>query len=486
MGPELYDTLDALKAQAVAARTYTVRGLGGFASEGFDLCASPRCQTYGGMDAEHPLSDRAVAETGGEIVLYQGEIADALYSASCGGSTENVQVVFPQRHGDHLRAAPCPERGAVRIDAGSPPPPAVTWVQRIVELLAEKRSGSSPARPASAATHQARIEALIERAGLPVPAGALRSLERAEVRRYLQSALDLTLDATVLRDAPVDAAAEAAWTPDERRLHARFSAAAIAANATLGEAEMEDTTLDVARLLGVAREERAYFLAWGSDGLEVRTGDQRRRIPLSPAVATFARSGRELRGAALELAPGDRLRLMWSGDRLIAVASDHEGAKAPSQLPAPWTVFRREDELRRTVANLYPGFALRDLEVVSRGASGRVGRLRLLGEGRDTVVLEGLAVRWTLGTPETWFDLRRGVEDGRRGWVLEGRGRGHGVGMCQLGAVAMSRRGQTYKEILAHYYAGARLGRLLGPSQDRVSAAAATGASVARPAEPRG
>ena len=53
--------------------------------------------------------------------------------------------------------------------------------------------------------------------------------------------------------------------------------------------------------------------------------------------------------------------------------------------------------------------------------------------------------------------------------MLEGRGRGHGVGMCQLGAVAMSRRGHTYKEILAHYYAGARLGRLLGPPADRVS-----------------
>ena len=68
MGPELYDSLDSLKAQAVAARTYTVRGLGGFLAEGFDLCASPRCQVYGGMDAEHPLSDRAVAETAGEIV----------------------------------------------------------------------------------------------------------------------------------------------------------------------------------------------------------------------------------------------------------------------------------------------------------------------------------------------------------------------------------------------------------------------------------
>ncbi len=184
----------------------------------------------------------------------------------------------------------------------------------------------------------------------------------------------------------------------------------------------------------------------------------------------------------MELAPGDRLRLMWSGDRLIAVASDHEGAAGPTQPPTPWTVFRGEDELRHSIANLYPGFVLRDLEVVSRGASGRVGSLRLLGQGSDTVVLEGLAVRWTLGTPETWFELRRGVEAGRRGWVLEGRGRGHGVGMCQLGAVAMSRRGHTYKEILAHYYAGARLGRLLGSPADRVSTIPPAAERVVAPA----
>ncbi len=144
------------------------------------------------------------------------------------------------------------------------------------------------------------------------------------------------------------------------------------------------------------------------------------------------------------------------------MASDHEGLPAPATPAQPWSVFRREDELRRSIATLYPGFSLRDIEVVSRGGSGRIGKLRLVGQGQQTVVLEGLAVRWTMGTPETWFDLRRASEGGHRGWKLEGRGRGHGVGLCQIGAVAMSRRGNTYKEILAHYYSGARLGRLSG------------------------
>jgi stage II sporulation protein D len=462
MGPDLYDSLESLKAQAVAARTFTVRGLGGFAAEGFDLCASPRCQAYGGMASEHPLSDRAVAETAGEVVLYDGEVAEALYSASCGGSTEDVEVVFPRKTGAHLRAVACPERGVVRLDAGTPAAAGVSYTHRLLErLLTARAGGAAPAagasRTGSPAPLQATVEALLGLAGLPLPDDALASLERGEVRRFLASALDLVLDARVLHDPAEEASTD--WSADERRLHARFLGAG-AGGSILGAAEAEDLAFDVARLLGLAVEERAYFLGYGSAGVEVRTGAERRTLALAPGVATFARRNGQLQGSALELAAGDRLRLAWSGDRLLAVVSDHDGPADPPRPAAPWTVFRREDELRRSIATLYPGFALRDLEVVSRGASGRIGKLRLLGQGDDTVVLEGLAVRWTLGTPETWFDARREVRDGQRGWVLQGRGRGHGVGLCQLGAVAMSRRGHSYREILAHYYSGAKLGRL--------------------------
>ena len=62
MGPSRFPELDALKAQAVAARTYTVAHLGDHADEGWDLCATPACQVYGGVGGEHSLSDRAVAD----------------------------------------------------------------------------------------------------------------------------------------------------------------------------------------------------------------------------------------------------------------------------------------------------------------------------------------------------------------------------------------------------------------------------------------
>ena len=126
----------------------------------------------------------------------------------------------------------------------------------------------------------------------------------------------------------------------------------------------------------------------------------------------------------------------------------------------------------------YPGFPFRSLEIVSRGVSGRVGELKLIGTDGRTELVDGLAVRWTLDLPDTLFTARRLVpERGDPGWLFTGRGWGHGVGLCQVGAYGMALRGHSYAEILAHYYQGARLGAI--PTQVGAASAAARAAADA-------
>src|SRR6185295_29639 len=91
MGSKIYDELEALKAQAVAARTYAVRNLNQFAPEGFDICPGPACQAYLGFGGEEAMTTRAVTDTAGQVMTYQGQIIDALYTAACGGETSDVQ-----------------------------------------------------------------------------------------------------------------------------------------------------------------------------------------------------------------------------------------------------------------------------------------------------------------------------------------------------------------------------------------------------------
>ncbi|MBC7912207.1 MAG: SpoIID/LytB domain-containing protein, partial [Pyrinomonadaceae bacterium] len=110
LSPGGYSAIEAQKAQAIAARTYAVKNLNQFASQGFDLLPTTRSQVYGGLSTEHPLSTRAVEETRGVVATYQGEAINALYTSTCGGRTEDVENIFNEAT-PYLRGRECALEG---------------------------------------------------------------------------------------------------------------------------------------------------------------------------------------------------------------------------------------------------------------------------------------------------------------------------------------------------------------------------------------
>ena len=100
----------ALRAQAVAARSYalttTVDG------NGFDLYEDVRSQVYGGVGDETGRTNRATADTRGEVVIHRGRIAQTFFSACSGGHTENVENVFFGDPVPYLVGVPDPFDGA--------------------------------------------------------------------------------------------------------------------------------------------------------------------------------------------------------------------------------------------------------------------------------------------------------------------------------------------------------------------------------------
>ncbi len=89
IGPEMGSRapLEALKAQAVAARTFALSSLGHWTSDGYDLRDSTDSQVYSGVEAERPECDRAVRETAGLILTVGGHPISAFFCADCGGVT---------------------------------------------------------------------------------------------------------------------------------------------------------------------------------------------------------------------------------------------------------------------------------------------------------------------------------------------------------------------------------------------------------------
>jgi stage II sporulation protein D len=88
---------EAVKAQAVAARTYAVAHLGGRASLGFDVYPGTQDQVYGGVAAERELISRAVRETAGEVATYEGTPINAYYHSTCAGRTAAIDEVWNVR-----------------------------------------------------------------------------------------------------------------------------------------------------------------------------------------------------------------------------------------------------------------------------------------------------------------------------------------------------------------------------------------------------
>ncbi|HEX8831393.1 MAG TPA: hypothetical protein VF705_09525, partial [Longimicrobium sp.] len=134
----------------------------------------------------------------------------------------------------------------------------------------------------------------------------------------------------------------------------------------------------------------------------------------------------------------------WSHDQLVAV-------------------------LNRTLADSLRGRRIReiqDMDVVSRTQSGRVRALRLSTDA-GTFTLGRDRVRWILvpargGTlNSSKFDVRVERSGGQVVQIVaEGGGWGHGIGMCQVGALGRARGGQDYRTILDAYYPGTRLERM--------------------------
>ncbi len=95
----------ALQAQAIAARSEVLKKVERRAHEndGFDICATVHCQVYGGVSSEQAGTDRAVNQTRGQVLKSGGRIIDAVYSAVCGGHTENNENIWSGEAESFLR-----------------------------------------------------------------------------------------------------------------------------------------------------------------------------------------------------------------------------------------------------------------------------------------------------------------------------------------------------------------------------------------------
>jgi stage II sporulation protein D len=192
---------------------------------------------------------------------------------------------------------------------------------------------------------------------------------------------------------------------------------------------------------------------------------------VSMALAPSRHLFREIAGAShfatdLTLLPNDRVRYRAGEQGIeVLVLLEDGGSFDRSSRFSHWVVRKSGEDLSREVNASVPAplGAVRELRPRRYGASGRIAELEILGSAGSTI-LKGLAIRRALGIRENLFflDAQLAPDGSVRGWVFTGRGWGHGVGMCQVGAYGMAASGFSYRDILSHYYPGTRIDKHSG------------------------
>ena len=477
MGPRRYDAIEALKAQSVAARTYALAHRGQFEAEGYDLCATPKCQVYAGRAAEDPLSNGAVDATRGLVLAFQGGFADALFVSTCGGRTENVENVFGETPVPYLVSVDCSEletsvvAGARTDRTAARPRRGMEWRGYVLRAHAPRKK----------ATRAAQLQTALSWAGLDVPAeGAPPAapvprppavLSPAAVYSSLLSAFDLS-EARMLHLLPRDERYYGEPPPASGRLTGaareaydfllrfRFGAgeALPPPDRTLTEEEYGGLLVSAALRLQGVTEASGKFLSQEGSNLWVKTPEGRAGLPLDPEMPLARKVGDAYFAApALTLRAGDRLRWWKRGSDILALWVELDAVGPSFERESAWTEWVRRvsgRELARRMAARVAGTEVREVSVVRRTPAGRAVELRVRTDAAEAT-FHRFELRQALELPEMLFTVKtaRGAQ-GELEFVFLGRGWGHGVGLCQNGAYGMALPGGTYDAILRHYYTG--------------------------------
>ncbi len=490
LSPTAFPALEGLKAQAVAARTYVLRNRGQFSARGYDICATPTCQVYGGRSTEHPLSDRAVEETRGTVAYYRGSLINALYTSTCGGHTETGANIFEGEPTPYLVGVTCAAereawasiRTAARPQALGDEPGLNRDVALLIALgVVDPRLYATTAVRGAATEDELRdwTSHLVTALGRQsCSAGAPEGLvRRGAFFTHLVGSLcwgdratrlmapgdqDYLLrieDRAALGD---DAERKAAAVLLQEGVATLFPDNTLRPEAAITRSQALVALARAALVAGPPALVTADFRQVSGAELIVAEDAKEKTFVLDPQARLFrALNGSRLAASELSLAAGDQIRFVTQEGRVTYLEADQSllGASADRTSKVyKWEVRLTPAQLGEAISRYGSVGAVRDVTPRRFGVSGRVIELAVSGTDGD-LVLRGLRVRWGLGLRENLFvvDRERDPSGAVRLFIFTGKGWGHGVGLCQVGSFGMAQAGSTYDRILQHYYTGITL-----------------------------
>ncbi len=480
LSPYQFRELEAQKAQAIAARTYASKKIGLYEDLGFDLDDTPNSQFYKGMNAEHPLSSFAVDQTRGQVALYKGKLIDALYTSTCGGMTENVEAIFNGPALPYLISTECvyeKQRGYSLASEQSILPvyiegqnigPQIAYLNSLgiipletdpVFYKVEASYEEAKNWIRNAAQIFGKNNTVSEEGGRELNVQRLARLmvdsfgwqERVDNLMF-PSEKDYILSS--MNGGNGDKGDNMAYLIQTNVFPPKDDLQNADRNISRGELIVY---LNKAVLSHEAPFEEGLFNRIENNSVFIDVEKEEKQFVFSPEAFILINSHGDYHFASeVYLIGGERVRWVEK-DGLAAYVEiidlPHTNILDRNSPFRSWQVRKSKSEMEKRINQFYPIGELIDIIPQTRSASNRVVELLISGAESQAVV-EGLRVRRVLGLRETLFVIDRDYDESGNiiHFEFNGKGWGHGVGLCQVGAYGMARAGADYEEILKKYY----------------------------------
>jgi stage II sporulation protein D len=490
-------SLEAQKAQAVAARTYAIANANGFAAQGFDLRPDVWSQVYGGVSAESRMGTQAVRETRGMVATYKGKPINAYYTSTCGGRTEHAENIFDKGE-PYLRGVECSLEGRAHFEPflikTSRIPARLRSEQnielaRLMSLLSVNGFQLSTAQMSddwfedapTAGEISNWMNNLAVRFGKTFPNVNKDTAKPSELAKILVNFIYSSDYAdTLLSESDINyqlSFDDAGEIPPSSRANIavlmRDGYFTLYPDLTL-KPNNHFSRAKMLRLVRQIYEKKKWMPALQTgvtkptaDGkLILRSGKSERQISIRPDVFLFRQFGDTfypVKEAALV------------GGETVNFQTDAAGAVfyleiKPTETPtvaenmSPFTMWNTtlsasavQSRLSRYVRGIG---TLYDVNIKQKGYSRRAVELEIIGSN-GVKTLKGGKIRSALRLREQLFIInkRYGANNQVISYSFTGRGWGHGVGMCQYGAYGLGKMGVKYDAIIKHFYTGVDLTR---------------------------
>jgi peptidoglycan hydrolase-like amidase len=377
LSPTTFGQIEALKAQAVAARTYIQRNRGQSRNEGYDICATDACQVYLGAGTEDALASQAVIGTRGVIATYDDKPINALYSSTCGGRTESAENIFDEKV-PYLVSTSCEYQHPGSLPFSS----SRSWSDWRTAVLAV--AGVSSFSDAQ------RFMGLPNRGEPP-------STEPAALATFIRQAFYPSV--TTLSDV--------SFVTEQGILPSR------------GSLPTDELLFRLIDKKGAFEWQQGVLIAWDGQRMKLLVNGQPKEFALSRDAPIFQRIGEErlpmrqgswIGGELMDFrVEGDTIRMLVYRINFANPAADRY-----SRL-AVWQVHKTRQELEAAFKALNIG-ELTDLRIVERGPSERPVKTDVIGSrGQRTV--RALRLRSLLGLRDSLFsfDIERNAAE--RSWA---------------------------------------------------------------------